>query len=93
MNTINHLAEPVKPIKPTTQSGIDRYLNQPQAKQLEFSMGGNLYLYVTTIGSCIFKYRCNFKDRLTYIPIFLGIMILQFSKINFCSFVSSVVII
>ncbi len=69
MNTINPLVEPVKPIKPTTQSGIDRYLNQPQAKQLEFSMGGNLYLYVTTIGSCIFKYRCNFKDRLTWITL------------------------
>ena len=50
-----------------TQSVIDRYLNQPQRKQLELSIGNNLYLFVTTIGSCIFKYRCNFRGRFTWI--------------------------
>ncbi|MBP9742293.1 MAG: DUF4102 domain-containing protein [Burkholderiales bacterium] len=50
-----------------TQSTIDRYLDQPQTKQLEIAIGNNLYLFVTKIGSCIFKYRCNFKGRLTWI--------------------------
>lgn len=52
-----------------TQSVIDRYLNQSQPKQLELSLGNNLYLFVTKIGSCIFKYRCNFKGRLTWITL------------------------
>ena len=55
--------------KPNNQSSIHNYLGKAQLKQLEFSLGNNLYLYVTKIGSCIFKYRCNFKNKLTWITL------------------------
>lgn len=39
------------------KSQLDKLYKQPQEKDLQLSDGGNLYLIVTKIGSCIFKYR------------------------------------
>lgn len=36
---------------------LDKLYNQPQDKILQLSDGDNLYVIVTKIGSCIFKYR------------------------------------
>ena len=65
---MNKISPPPTPYT-ITQSTIDRYLDQPREKQLELAVGNNLYLFVTKIGSCIFKYRCNFKNRLTWITL------------------------
>lgn len=55
--------------KPTTQADVHKYYGKSQDKQLEFSMGENLYLFVTVSGSCIFKYRSNFKGRLSWVSL------------------------
>lgn len=65
---MNKISPPPTPYA-ITQSTVDRYLDQPREKQLEIAIGNNLYLFITKIGSCIFKYRCNFKNRLTWITL------------------------
>lgn len=39
------------------KTDLDKKLNKPQEKILQLSDGDNLYVIVTKIGSCIFKYR------------------------------------
>ena len=52
-----------------TKSAIDKLLNQPQEKQLQLPDGNNLYLFVTSIGSCKFKYRIFLNSKASWITI------------------------
>lgn len=48
---------------------IDALLGKPQSKQLELTDGNNLYLIVTKIGSCKFKYRHRTPEKATWLVI------------------------
>src|SRR6185437_14131448 len=48
---------------------IDNLLNKSQSKQLELADGNNLYLIVTKIGSCKFKYRVRTDNKATWLVI------------------------
>lgn len=48
---------------------IHQFFGKPIDKQLEISLGSNLYLFVTKIGSCIFKYRSNFNGKLSWVTL------------------------
>ena len=52
------------------KSAIDKVLNKPQAKKIEIADGlNNLYLIVTKIGSCKFKYRVRRDNQASWISI------------------------
>ena len=52
------------------KSAIDRLLNKPQTQKIEIADGlNNLYLIVTKIGSCKFKYRVRRDNQASWISI------------------------
>ena len=51
------------------KTDIDRLVGKPQKRQLEFADGNNLYLFVTKIGSCKFKYRIRNEHKATWLVI------------------------
>ena len=51
------------------KSNIDKYYRKPQSKLLELSDGDNLYLMVTKIGSCKFKYRIRNENKASWIAL------------------------
>jgi integrase len=48
---------------------IDKLLGKPQSRKLELVDGNNLYLIVTKIGSCKFKYRIRTPDKASWVVI------------------------
>jgi integrase len=48
---------------------IDKLLGKPQSKQKEITDGNNLYLIVTKIGSCKFKYRIRTNSKASWIAL------------------------
>jgi integrase len=48
---------------------LDGYYQCPQTKKLQLSDGGNLYVIVTEIGSCIFKYRVRIGDKISWLTL------------------------
>ncbi len=51
------------------KSLIDRLVGKTQDKQLELADGNNLYLMVTKIGSCKFKYRIRKNNKASWIAL------------------------
>ena len=52
-----------------TKTQIDNLLGKPQTKQLEIPDGNNLYLFVSKVGSCRFKYRNRKQNKATWVSI------------------------
>lgn len=48
---------------------LDKYYQQPQTKKQQLSDGGNLYIIVTEIGSCIFKYRVRIGSKTSWLTL------------------------
>jgi hypothetical protein len=51
------------------KADLDKYYKKPQDKQHQLSDGGNLYVLVTPIGSCKFKYRIHIGSKSSWIAI------------------------
>src|SRR6185437_13108092 len=51
------------------KSDIDKLVGKSQSRQIELVDGNNLYLIVTKIGSCKFKYRIRTQDKASWVVI------------------------
>jgi hypothetical protein len=69
MNKTNKAAHTKISTENITQSTVHQLLGKKQEKQLEIALGNNLYLFVTKIGSCIFKYRHNYNGKLSWMTL------------------------
>jgi integrase len=52
-----------------TKSYIDKLCGKPQEKQMQVLDGNNLYLFVTPVGSCKFKYRIFLNGKASWATI------------------------
>lgn len=69
MNKTNKATHKKNSTENITQSTVHQFLGKEQEKQLELALGNNLYLFVTKIGSCIFKYRYNYNGKLSWMTL------------------------